>query len=52
MNKDLGQVLYECMHKYNGWPDYWEILGDTVKQRYRDAAFKFAAYIGKEAEDE
>jgi len=52
MNKDLGQVLYEIMYKDKGWPQYWEELPKGVKQRYRDAAFKFAAYIGKEVEDE
>jgi len=52
MNKDLGKVLYEIIHKDGGWPVYWSELSDEVRQRYRDAAFKFAAYIGKEVSDE
>ena len=51
MNKDLGQVLYECLSKDDGWPEYWDSLPEISKKTYRDAAFKFAVYVGKKTED-
>ena len=47
MNKDLGKALYDTIHKDDVWPLLWIELSDEVKQQYRDAAFTFAAYVGK-----
>jgi len=52
MGEELGKVLHDMIHKDKGWPFYWEDLHESAKQRFRDAAFAFAAYIGEEIEDE